>query len=792
MSYGNLKQSLANIRQIATAAKDPQLMDCITSWLREIDMSAIMDTPLLDVILDALNQEDSFDSAVECISALLKETRDVDECMSTIEKLYPRIMAIRPKIDSAAEADDAEKLKGLTRLFAEAGETWVVLVARMPNEFRSLVEAILECAARDIDREIIGLTFVFWYDLKQYLVLDSYMEARAQYAEIWSRLMDIMIRHLEFPRPESGNQKDLFEGDREQEDKFREFRHHMGDVLKDCCEVLGASECLKKPYELIERWVSQHRSEAQQGRVPDWQSLEAPLFSMRAMGRMVEPDEKIMLPRLIPLITQIPDQEKVRFQAVMVLGRYTEWTAGHPETLQDQLNFIMAAFDHTSKDVLQAAALALHFFCADCAKLLKDYVSQLQQFYERIIHRLPPASQQEVTEGVAAVIAVQPLSSIHQQFKLCADPVVERLKYMAQRATTEQQKLDLADHIKLLAIFVQKIQPHAEDSQPNPAVTYCQEIFPVLAGLVGLFVSFPPILERVCHCWRHMVLSYRAQVAPLLPELTENLATGFEASKQGCFLWAADAIVQECSIGAEGIHENLSSQIFSFAERQITTFLRTISNVAPDDLPDIIEDFFRLASDLVLYFPMRMLSSNLMHPMLSAAASTLSLLKAEPLIAILQFLRDFLSYGGPLAPSSATVSGYENTHENPPEVQQAVKQLLMTVGQEITQRAMTGMMYTFPQDCFPDASGVMLGMFQIHPEPTFEWTKATLEMLPDGSITEQEKQRLLSNISRKIAADEQRGVRTVLQDFTNSYRRRNVAPREGLGRLEATKFRFAG
>ena len=29
-------------------------------------------------------------------------------------------------------------------------------------------------------------------------------------------------------------------------------------------------------------------------------------------------------------------------------------------------------------------------------------------------------------------------------------------------------------------------------------------------------------------------------------------------------------------------------------------------------------------------------------------------------------------------------------------------------------------------------------------------------------------------------------------DFTNSYRRRNVAPRDGLGRLEATRFRFSG
>ena len=767
-------------------------MNCIASWLREIDMSTIMNTPLLDVILDALNQDVSFDSAVECISAILKETRDVDECLPTIEKLYPRILAIRPKIGSAAEQSDTDSLKGMTRIFAEAGETWVVLIARMPNEFRSLVEAILECAARDIDREAIGLTFVFWYELKQYLVLDNYVEARAQFADLWSRLMDFMIKHLEYPRPENGDEKDLFEGDREQEDKFREFRHHMGDVLKDCCEVLGASECLKKPYELIEKWVSLHGTEAQQGRVPEWQSLEAPLFSMRAMGRMVEPDEKIMLPRLIPLITEIPNHVKLRFQAVMVLGRYTEWTAKHPETLEAQLNFIIAAFEYPSNDVLQAAALALRFFCTDCATHLRGFISQLQHFYEGIIHRLPATSQQEVTEGVAAVVAVQPLDSIHQQFKLSADPVVERLKHMASVASTEQQKLELADHIKLIGIFVQRIQPYVNNGQPNPAVIYCQEIFPILARLAEMFETFPPILERVCHCWRHMVLSYRSEVAPLLPELTSKLALGFEASKQGCFLWATDAIIQECSVGAEGIQEDLSGHIFSFAQQQITTFLRTLSGVPNEELPDLIEDFFRFASDLVLYFPKKMLFSNLMQPMLAASASTMSMLKEEPLLATLQFLRDFLAYGGPLAPTSSNFSNQDGPHENPPELQEAVKTLLLTTGQDITRMVLTGMMYNFPQECFPDASGVMLGMYQLQPQATLEWTKHTLDMVPRESLVPAEKDRFLNNISTKIASSEKRGVRTVLQDFTNSYRRRNVAPREGLGRLEPTKFEFSG
>lgn len=404
--------------------------------------------------MNALATQDSFDSAVECLSAIFKETQDVDECLDVIQKVFPRINVLKPKIAQATEEEDTETFRGLTRIFSEAGEAWVVLIARMPEQFRELVAAVLECAARDKDREAISLTFNFWYELKQLLTIERYIEARAQLADLFSILVDIMIGHLQFPKPESGNERDLFEGDREQEEKFREFRHQMGDVLKDCCEVIGVTECLRKPYDLIEKWVSTHGRDAQNGRIPQWQSLEAPLFSMRAMGRMVTPTEDIMLPRLIPLITQIPDQEKVRFQAVMALGRYTEWTAKHPETLQAQLQFILAAFDHPSQEVVRAAALSFRFFCIDCADLLKEHVAELQQFYETKISKLQTASQEEITEGVAAVLAKQPPEQIYPFFKLYCDPVVSRLKSMARSASNEKSKLAIAGELIRIAVSI--------------------------------------------------------------------------------------------------------------------------------------------------------------------------------------------------------------------------------------------------------------------------------------------------------------------------------------------------
>ncbi|KAF1344142.1 armadillo-type protein [Delphinella strobiligena] len=789
----NGQQVIALLTQYAqsseAASRNPQLMDCITSWIREVPLNDIVNSPLLDVIFNALHSDQSFESAVDTLCAIFRETRDVDECLNIIKTVYPRVMASTPMIAQAVQEEDSEKLKGVTRIFAEAGESWVVLIARLPADFRGLVEAVLECAEKDTEKEAISSTFIFWYELKQYITLERYMAARAHFADLYSRLVDVMVGHLQFPKSETGSD-DLFDGDRETEERFREFRHQMGDVLKDCCEVIGVTECLQKSYILIKQWVNTYAAHASNGKVPEWQQLEAPLFSMRAMGRMVPPDENIMLPQLIPLIVQIPDQEKVRFQAVMALGRYTEWTAQHPDTLQDQLNFIMDAFNHPSKEVVTAAALSFRFFCNDCADLLKDYAPQLQSFYESVINKLPPSSQEEITEGIASVIARQPLENIGPAFKLCCDPVVKRLMEMANNAHDDASKLAVADHLNLITIFVQWIQPVLPPHHANPAVLYCQEIFPILAAIADNFANFTPILERVCRCWRYMVLSYRTSAAPLLQQLAEKLASGFSASKQGCFLWATDSIVREFTPEAENVDQNTIDAVFAFYTQQATTFLRALNDLPPDQLPDVIEDFFRLCIDVLLYHSPSFIASDLTPTILSAASTSLTLLKEEPLMATLHFLRDFLAYGGDDTPRA--VSFADEPRPDNLAQQNAVKNLLMQQGEQMVQRLLTGMMFTFPADCFPDASGVLLAMFQLMPQATAQWVHNTISMLPQGSITPQEQERLLRNIAQRIDSGEVRKIRSLLQDFTNSYRRRNVAPREGLGRLEATRFRFAG
>ncbi|KAG9249317.1 armadillo-type protein [Calycina marina] len=784
---GSVVQLLVSYAQSSpSAATNPQLLEVITSWLREVPVGDVVSSPLLNIIFSALDDERSFEAATDCLCAIFRETRDVDESLATIQYLLPRVIAQRPRISLAAQKEDIDLLKGVTRVFAEAGECWVILIAREPESFRPLVEAILECAERDIDRDTVGLTFNFWYELKQYIVLERYIQSRLQYVDIYQNLVNVTIKQLEYPSPDGSNDLDLFDGDKEAEEKFREFRHHMGDVLKDCCEVMGVTDCLTKVLERLELWMGTYASQATAEKVPQWQLLEAPIFSMRAMGRMIDKEEDIIVPQIIPLLVQIPSHEKLRFATIMALGRYTEWTSNHPEFLGPQFTYIVSSFEDDSKEIIRAAAMAMKFFCTDCKHQLGSQIIALQTFYDQTLDKLPDVSQEELTEGVASVVAVQRPEQIYELMKLYCDPLMKRLMAMANTAVGKEDKTAIADRLQLITLFVQLVTPFVEPGQENPAVKYCQEIFPVLSTILDSFIDFVPICERICRIWRYMVISYRTAMSPLLPSMANTLAVGFATSKQGCFLWATGAILREFSEDREHVDENTTHAIYAFFEEQSKTTLRMMSSLAPKDLPDVIEDFYRLLLDALLFYSPRLIQSEIFEPIFQAAISSLTLEQRDPLSAVLHYIRDVIAYGGNNPPSSTNIP-------NSPASQQAVQQLLLANGESLTKSIMAGMMITFPNDCFTEGSGALLGLFEILPQQTAAWVDKTVRLLPPGTVTTAQNDRLLTSIRACLAdGQDSKQVRRLLQDYTNTYRRRNVAPRDGLGDLTTRRFNWGG
>jgi transportin-3 len=312
-----------------------------------------------------LSNDDLFDAVVDFITAMFRETRDVYDNVASIKLLYEQLCLVSPQLGTLAT--DPDTFRGIIRMYAEAGEVWVVLIAHEPEKYQFLVQCIARCTEYHEDLEVTKITFNFWYELTQLITVDKHRPAKEMFKPIYAGLVDTMIGHLHYP--EGNDRTDIFKGDRVAEDKFRDFRHEMGDVLKDCCRVVGGSTCLGKAY-----FAVRHKLEEQAlGIAVRWQDIEAPLFSMRMMAREVDTEEEEVVPEVMKLLVNLPEHDKIRYAATLVLGRYTEWTAKHPEYLEFQLSYISSGFENQSKDVISAAAQALKHFCQDCKKVDHKY-----------------------------------------------------------------------------------------------------------------------------------------------------------------------------------------------------------------------------------------------------------------------------------------------------------------------------------------------------------------------------------------------------------------------------------
>jgi transportin-3 len=333
---------------------------CLKSWLTEIPIDKVTSTLLLRLSFESLFSPTLFEEAVDFIVAMIHETRNLDDGMlsTSVAALNKELYALSRELTQFQ--DDPDTFRGITRIYSEAGEAWSANIAKEPETFAHVVTSLVHCTSYQGDLDITKITFNSWYYLTQNITVEHRIREREYFIPVYKGLVDVMIGHLHYP--EGNDRNDIFDGDRVAEDKFRDFRHEMGDILKDCCRVVGGSECLVRAYVLVQTKLD----EQVRGMNVRWQDIEAPLFSMRMMAREVEKDEDQVVPEVMKLLVNLPEHDKIRYAATLVLGRYTEWTARHPQYLEFQLNYISSGFENQSKEVISAAAQALKHFCQDC------------------------------------------------------------------------------------------------------------------------------------------------------------------------------------------------------------------------------------------------------------------------------------------------------------------------------------------------------------------------------------------------------------------------------------------
>ena len=345
-TFHMLNNRFAGVTTIVQA----EIFRCLSSWLTagEINASSLASTPLLGYAFEALASDDLFDVAVDVICDIIHETQEVDDNREIIGVIVPQVIILEPLLTTWT--DDSDKIRGLARIFAEAGETYRGLILHHTETFFPLVKAIGHCSAHP-DLDVVPITFPFWMRLAQ--SIGKKPSVSPLFHEAYQSLMSIIIRHLHFPTTAVSQTS-------QEAENFRHFRHVMGDTLKDCCVVLGADSCLMTAYGLVTNALSRDPSTL------SWQEVEAPLFSMRSMGAEVDPDDEKVVPKIMELIPNLPNHPRIQYATLLLIARYTEWTSKHPDYLPTQLQYVSAGFDSPEEDVQMAAGQALKYLCQDC------------------------------------------------------------------------------------------------------------------------------------------------------------------------------------------------------------------------------------------------------------------------------------------------------------------------------------------------------------------------------------------------------------------------------------------
>ena len=398
----------------------------LSKWLMSGDLLAyqVAQTPLFPAAFEALASDELFDAAVDVLCDLIHETQELEENVELIQQIVPRLVALRPEMEK--HKDDADRIRGYCRLYCEAGECYKDLIVRHPQELLPLVEAIAACAAYP-DLEIVPITFQFWYVLASSLGRQPTEPSVQPLLEIYQQLQSVIVGHLHFP------------GDKESQtaqerDEFRAFRHRMGDTLKDCCHVLGAATCLRKSYDLVVNALAKGS--------PSWQEIEAPLFSMRSMGAEVDPNDDEVLPHIMDMLPKLPTHPRIRYAAILVISRYTQWIDRHPQNIAFHLQYISEGFEMAEEEVSAAAAQAMKFMCQDCHSHLIPFLPQLHSFIASVGTKLDQQDLVEVWEAIGYVIASMPADQAAPVLRQFTEPLLGQVQVIVE-SPVEAQKADL-------------------------------------------------------------------------------------------------------------------------------------------------------------------------------------------------------------------------------------------------------------------------------------------------------------------------------------------------------------
>lgn len=762
-------------------------LNCFKSWLFDLPVDIILQRfpNLWQLVMKGFQDDESFDTAVDCLITIISEINifgDDDDLryVDLIQLILNFLISLEPFIES--NWDDSNIIERLTELFSITIESWHNLIVKNPENFEKLINIELKLTSYPDDLDIIKYTFKCWSDLKSMLVLPPYKHSREMFKPIYLKLVSILISHLSYPMgSDSTDLTVLFNGNKETEDKFKDSRYEIGDTLKDCCSVAGSFNTLSIPFEKLQRIINA-------GNRIKWQEIEALLFSIRCMAKEVQTNENKILPEIMNYLIQLPENPKVRYAAILVLGRYTIWTSKHPEFMEMELDYISKGFQidnsmYSQKDkddIIMASSHALKYFCIDCSDLLVNYLPILHQLYMGIESGIDIQSNYDIIEGLSHVIHKVILSDetngqIDEVLKMFWGPILSKLEVFGNLdAVNDTQATEIADTVEIISIYIENLKPrNLKLTESRVANIVMESVLPIVFKLVEKFGRFPKVSERCLKLIRKSIQTFKEYLMPKIEDIGKLLILGYGQFEMGCYLWVSGSLIAEyCD---ERFPPEVLNGMWEFSQTQIKSFMGTFEKGPREEMSTLCDDFFRMMRDVLMFQPLQLLQSNeLVSGLFDISLMGLEIFNEDDTLgSILSFLIELFMWGDENPPISFV-------DDLPVELKMKIHEVVKFKGGDLIKKLLNWEIYKFSYDVQIDCLELIvqiikLSVYQENSKVCLMWIDEFLGTLPSNFINSSERTKLLKTIETAIDTKNFRKVRSGINDFIGWYKRKIVS-----------------
>ncbi|KAF9455127.1 ARM repeat-containing protein [Macrolepiota fuliginosa MF-IS2] len=739
--------------QGVTTVIQREVFGCLRSWLvaGEVPPVDLVNTPLFTFAFEALDIDELFDIAIDVLCELVNETQEIQDNIHVIQVVLPRIIDLKSRL--VTDHDDAEKFRGYTRLFSQAGETYRTLLVEDPDMYYPLVTAIGECSAYH-DLDIVPITFPFWMRVAQ--MLGKKATVPPFFQDAYKTLMSVVIGHLRFPA-------DISTLTGQEADNFRSFRHVMGDTLKDCCAVLRTDTCLHAAYQLITTALAKGPNNV------TWQEIEAPLFAMRSMGAEIDNGDKVAVPKILDLIPQLPSHPRVRYASLLIIARYTEWINEHPEYIHTQLQYISTGFEDTDAEVNAAAGQALKYLCQDSKQHLVDFLPTLHTFLKTTGFKLIQDDRRQVYEAIAHVISAMPMERAAESLRTFALDILALVHGVTTKPNPTKEELEQASNgLENLETMFYVIRSFGEEL-PSTCQNSCGEAWTIFDNFLLKFGTNYDLAERATRVIRHGITFFGNAGLPVAPSVAARMSQGFDATGIPSYIWIGGKIVAR--YGDEKQNVELQTAIRGMYELVSKKAVSILSVKAPGDIPDVLQDYIQMLLPLVDITPNIFFDQNIFPSVFRASLAGLTVVHSDIVFATLDLFRAIIMHEC-LRPDA---SGTEHT-----QWATVIRGVVREQGYDLTGYLLSGMIGEFPEDAIANVVSIFRVMTTMFSQEMLQWLPGVLQQLPSASAPNQAKSQFLVDLTAAVNERNYDRVKYSILTFNRMSRKARERRRVGL------------